>query len=95
MYLKGIDIIDKDGNKKYIKCKYLGVSGDGIPNIQISSHTGVKPVWNEKIHAFIPGKNNISSHLKATGSAKGVFGFNECILDAEKNVLEVLYDLKI
>ena len=94
MYLEGIDIINKDGNKKYIKCKYLGVSGGWNPNMQISSHTGVKPVWNEKILAFIPGKNNISSHLKAIGSANGMFTFNECILDAEKNVLEVLHNLK-
>ncbi|MDC1086133.1 sarcosine oxidase subunit alpha family protein [Alphaproteobacteria bacterium] len=95
LYLQGVDIINKDGNTKHIKCRYLGVSGGWNPNIQISSHTGVKPNWNEKIHAFVPGKNNISTHLKASGSANGIFTFNECILDAEKNVKAILRDFKI
>mgnify|MGYP006412354749 FL=1 len=95
LYLQGVDIINKDGDTKHIKCRYLGVSGGWNPNIQISSHTGVKPNWNEKIHAFVPGKNNISTHLKVSGSANGIFTFNECILDAEKNVKAILRDFKI
>ena len=95
LYLQGVDVINKDGNTKHIKCRYLGISGGWNPNIQISCHTGVKPNWNEKIHAFIPGKNNISTHLKASGSANGIFTFNECILDAEKNVIAILRDFKI
>jgi len=93
--LKGVDVVNRNGKKIYIKCRFLGVSGGWNPNIQISSHTGVKPIWDNKIHAFVPGKYNISTHLKAVGSANGLFTFNECILDAKKNVTEILSELKI
>ena len=46
--------------------------------------------WNKKISAFIPGKNNISTHLKPVGSANGKFTLSECILSAEKAMLEIL-----
>ena len=91
--LKGVDIQNKEGKISFVKCNVLGVSGGWNPNIQISCHTGVKPEWNKKISAFIPGKNNVSTHLKAVGSANGKFTLSECILSAEKAVLEILNDL--
>ena len=91
--LKGVDIQNKEGKISFVKCNVLGVSGGWNPNIQISCHTGVKPEWNKKISAFIPGKNNISTHLKAVGSANGKFTLSECISSAEKAVLEILNDL--
>ena len=50
-------------------------------------------MWKQKISAFIPGKNNISTHLQAVGSANGYFTLNECILSSEKAVLKILKDL--
>lgn len=93
--LKGVDVVNKEGELIHLKCDYLGVSGGWNPNIHLSCHTGVKPEWNKKIYAFVAGKNNISTYLKAVGSANGKFTLNECILDAEKKVLEILSDLKV
>ncbi|MDC0228069.1 sarcosine oxidase subunit alpha family protein [Alphaproteobacteria bacterium] len=95
IYLKGVDVVNKEGELIHLKCDYLGVSGGWNPNIHLSCHTGVRPKWNEKICAFVPGKKNISTHLKAVGSANGKFSLNECILDAEKQVLELLLNLKV
>ena len=63
-YLNGVDIVNKEGKITHLKCDYLGVSGGWSPNIHISCHTGVKPEWDKKIHAFVAGKKNISTHLK-------------------------------
>ena len=93
--LKGVDIVNQEGKITHLKCDFLGVSGGWNPNIHLSCHTGVRPEWNEKIHAFVAGKKNISTHLKTVGSANGKFSLNECVLDAEKQVLEILSDLKI
>ena len=95
IYLKGVDVVNKEGKHIHLKCDYLGISGGWNPNIHLSCHTGVRPEWNEKICAFVPGKKNISTHLKAVGSANGKFSLNECILDAEKQVLKILSDLKV
>ena len=93
--LKGVNVLNKEGEVFFLKCNFLGVSGGWNPNIQISCHTGVKPEWDKKISAFIPGKNNISTHLKAVGSANGKFTLSECILSAEKAMLEILNDLNV
>ena len=93
--LKGVNVLNKEGEVLFLKCNFLGVSGGWNPNIQISCHTGVKPEWDKKISAFIPGKNNISTHLKAVGSANGKFTLSECILSAEKAMLEILNDLNV
>ena len=83
--LKGVDIQNKEGKISFVKCNVLGVSGGWNPNIQISCHTGVKPEWDKKISAFIPGKNNVSTHLKAVGSANGKFTLSECIFISRKS----------
>ena len=95
LYLKGVDIVNKVGELTHLKCDYLGISGGWNPNIHLSCHTGVRPEWNEKIYAFVAGKTNVSTHLKAVGSANGKFSLYECILDAEKQVLEILSDLEM
>ena len=91
--IEGAYILNKEGKVIYLKCDILGVSGGWNPNIQLSCHTGVKPLWKKKISAFVPGENNISTHLQAVGSANGYFTLNECILSSEKAVLKILKDL--
>ncbi len=91
--IEGVYVLNKEDKVTFLKCDLLGVSGGWNPNIQLSCHTGVKPEWINKISSFIPGKNNISTHLKAVGSANGHFTLNECFLSAEKAVLEILKNL--
>ena len=47
-----------------------------------------KTEWNKKIFAFTPGKNNISTHLEAAGSANEKFTLNECFYDSEIKTLK-------
>ena len=45
--------------------------------------------------AFTPGKNNISTHLEAAGSANGKLTLNECFYDSEIKIVKILDELKI
>jgi len=93
--LQGVDVMLKNGKIFYLECDTLGVSGGWNPNIHLSCHTGVKPEWQNDISAFIPGKNNISTHLKAVGAANGFFDLNQCFLSAENTVVQLLSELNI
>ncbi|MDA9170951.1 sarcosine oxidase subunit alpha family protein [Alphaproteobacteria bacterium] len=93
--LKGISVLSKEGKVFFLECNTLGVSGGWNPNLQLSCHTGVKPEWQNDISAFIPGKNNISTHLKAVGAANGNFTLDRCMISSEKAILAILEELKI
>ena len=93
--LQGVDVMLKNGKIFYLECDTLGVSGGWNPNIHLSCHTGVKPEWQNDISAFIPGKNNISTHLKAVGAANGFFDLNQCFLSAENSCVQLLSELNI
>jgi len=93
--LQGVNVTLKDGKSFYLECDTLGVSGGWNPNIHLSCHTGVKPEWQNNISAFVPGKNNISTHLKAVGAANGYFDLNQCFLSAENTVVQILSELNI
>ena len=93
--LQGVNVMLKNGKIFYLECDTLGVSGGWNPNIHLSCHTGVKPEWQNDISAFIPGKNNISTHLKAVGAANGFFDLNQCFLSAENTVVQILSELNI
>ena len=93
--LQGVNVTLKDGKSFYLECDTLGVSGGWNPNIHLSCHTGVKPEWQNNISAFVPGKKNISTHLKAVGAANGCFDLNQCFLSAENTVVQILSELNI
>jgi methylglutamate dehydrogenase subunit C len=55
-----------------VDCDAIGMSGGWSPNVHLSSHGGVKPVFKEDIQAFVPGVF-AAGHFGA-GAATGVFG---------------------
>ena len=58
-------------NKNTIICDQVLVSGGWSPIVNLVSHRGIKPVWNEENLCFVPGeiKENITAvyytHLRA------------------------------
>ncbi len=55
-----------------IECDALGISGGWSPAVHLSSHGAIKPRWDDKIAAFVPG-GFLSSHFGA-GAMMGTFG---------------------
>ncbi|HWU00145.1 MAG TPA: glycine cleavage T C-terminal barrel domain-containing protein, partial [Terriglobales bacterium] len=60
-----------------ISCDVLGVSGGWSPAVHITSHNGIKPVYDERIAAFVPG-GFAKSHF-GVGAVIGTFGLKAAI----------------
>ncbi len=54
-----------------LACDLLAVSGGWTPNIQLTTHLGGKPTWNEQLSCFLPGV--LPKGMFAAGAAKGEF----------------------
>ncbi|RWL77944.1 MAG: sarcosine oxidase subunit alpha family protein [Mesorhizobium sp.] len=51
--LKSIEVT-RGGNKEWILCGALGVSGGWNPNVHLASHQRGRPVWSEAQQTFLP-----------------------------------------
>ena len=54
--LTGIEVTAKGGSQ-WIDCGALGVSGGWNPNVHLASHHRGRPVWDQGLQAFLPGKD--------------------------------------
>ena len=62
-----------------IECDVLAMSGGWNPVVHLTSHGGIKPVYNEAVAAFVPG-GYAKNHFGA-GAVTGKFGFEAAIKD--------------
>ena len=71
-----------DDTRQIIGCDVVGLSGGWSPVINLLSHRGVKPVWNERLQGFLGGKTKENIHM--IGSADGLYDEDSVLLSAEK-----------
>ncbi|HEY4163428.1 MAG TPA: sarcosine oxidase subunit alpha family protein, partial [Dongiaceae bacterium] len=62
-----------------IHCAVLAVSGGWSPAVHLTSHNGIKPRYDERIAAFVPG-GFAESHFGA-GAILGTFGLKAAIVE--------------
>ncbi len=62
-----------------IECDVLGMSGGWNPALHLTSHGGVKPVYDERIASFVPGK--FTGGQFGAGAILGHFGLLQSIRD--------------
>lgn len=62
--------VTREGSGEWIGCGALAVSGGWNPNIQLASHHGGRPVWDEMQQAFLPG-TALPAGLSVAGAAAG------------------------
>ena len=72
----GLEYGEKNGDEitatgKVIACDIIAVSGGYTPNIQLISHRGVRPVWDDEIHAFLSSASE--EPIALCGAAAGYF----------------------
>jgi len=60
-----------------IACDLLAMSGGWNPVVHLASHHGGKPVWNERIAAFVPGA--MPPGVRAAGAAAGFLSLTEAL----------------
>ena len=74
--LKAIDVF-ADGRVERIAVDGLAMSGGFSPNVHLTCHHGGRPVWNDAIAAFVPGK--CPPGLTVAGAAAGDFALSACL----------------
>ncbi len=84
---KGEKII---GDMKSLTCDTVASSGGWSPAIHLSCHTGSKPVWDEKILGFVPGKT-LQKQLTA-GGINGSYRLKECLQEGYRRGCDAASD---
>ena len=82
----------KLSNGAIINCDCLAVSGGWNPNVHLTCHNNGKPIWQEKINAFVPGKV-LPDGMKVIGAANGILTLNQCLISGFNASNEVIDSL--
>ncbi len=69
--VSGVEIVPASGRLVKLECDLLVMSGGWNPALQLTSHLDGKPVWDEKIAAFVP--RGLPPGMQVTGAAAGDF----------------------
>ena len=70
-----------------VACDAVAMSGGWSPVVNLMCHHGDRPVWNEKLAAFLPP--DVGDGFVAAGSANGKMLLSECLADgAAKGTLK-------
>lgn len=77
--VQAVEILDASGHVRLIDCDSIAMSNGWNPTVHLTCHLGAKPVWDQKIEAFIPGK--LPDGLSVAGAAQGHFTLDEALAD--------------
>ena len=95
--IKSLDIADSV-NSKYkkidtIQCDQVLMSGGWSPAVHLLSHRGVRPEWDSENLCFLPGE--AKENITMVGSARGIWGKEDCIKSGTAGALDALNRLGI
>ena len=60
-----------------LKVEALGVSGGATPNLNLTTHMGGRPTYDETLCAFVPGA--LPPGMAVAGAAAGAFPLQDCL----------------
>ena len=80
--LRTVTVRQRDGRAQTLACDLLAVSGGWNPNLQLTTHLGGRPIWNDTIAAFVPGK--LPPGILVAGGAAGRYDLNDAVADGQR-----------
>lgn len=86
--LRQITVAHKGGEIQ-IETDCLAMSGGWNPTLHLTCHMNGRPVWNDKIAAFVPSDGAVPDLIPA-GAAKGIFSTAGCLKSGQAAALEAL-----
>ncbi|KPF70839.1 sarcosine oxidase subunit alpha [Bosea sp. AAP35] len=89
--LRAVTVREASGREESIACDLLAVSNGWNPTLHLTSHQNTRPVWDEAIHAFVPGTMPVG--LSVAGSAAGRFSLAEALADGARLGREAAADI--
>lgn len=78
----GARITSSKGGSLDISGDLIAVSGGWNPSVQLASHHGAKPRWDDRLAAFVPDR--APAGLMVVGAASGAFGLAECLAEGAR-----------
>jgi sarcosine oxidase subunit alpha len=87
--VRGVEVRAANGETS-IACDLLCVSGGWNPALQLACHLGARPVWDEAIAAFVPGR--LPAGMLAAGAVGGLLGLDEALKSGARAGLRAAAD---
>jgi sarcosine oxidase subunit alpha len=69
----------------------LAVTGGWNPTVHLTCHHGGRPVWNDALAGFVPGK--LPPGLRVAGSANGRFNLADCFAEGAAQSIAALREI--
>lgn len=86
--------ITRGGRSEWHSVGALGIAGGWNPNVHLASHHRGRPVWNERLLAFVPSPDGPKGLIPA-GAAAGKGGTAEALEDGMAAAIKALAELEI
>ena len=83
-----------NGHTREIACGALAMSGGWNPNLGLTCHQRGRPVWDDRIHAFVPGQD-LPVGQAVAGAAAGDMTTAAALTGGMANAVTALADLGI
>ncbi|WP_282064643.1 sarcosine oxidase subunit alpha family protein [Aliiroseovarius marinus] len=92
--LNSVTVRLANGQTRVIPCGALAMSGGWNPNLGLTCHQRGRPVWNDDIHAFVPGQG-LPSGQSVAGAAMGEMSTHAALTGGAAKAVEALAALGI
>ena len=89
--LREVTVRDAQGRTRKVACDALAVSGGWNPNVQLTCHQRNRPVWDDRLHAFVP--SDLPPAMSVAGAANGDFSTHAALTTGAAAAVSALADL--
>jgi sarcosine oxidase subunit alpha len=88
--VRAVEVRTASDGKARFDCDLVCVSGGWSPTLHLTSHLGGRPVWDDRIAAFVPGV--LPAGLTVAGAAAGRLGLSEAFQTGARAGLQAAAD---
>ena len=89
-HVRAVEVRTAGGATERIDCDLVCVSGGWSPSVHLTSHLGARPVWNDRLAAFVPGA--LPPGMSVAGAANGELGLAEALAAGARAGLQAAAD---
>jgi sarcosine oxidase subunit alpha len=89
-HVRAVEVRTAAGTTERIACDLVCVSGGWSPSVHLTSHLGGRPVWNDRLAAFVPGA--LPGGMSVAGAANGELGLADALAAGARTGLAAAAD---
>jgi methylglutamate dehydrogenase subunit C len=75
--VRAVDVRTATGETIRVPCDLVAMSGGWSPTLHLTSHRGSRPVWDDRIAAFVPGA--LPKGMSTSGAVAGQLGLQDAL----------------